>query len=141
MVDAPVGEVFGFHERADALQLLSPAFPPVRVIRRDGGIAKGARVELQIGPFRWVAVHTAFELNSLFVDEQITGPFARWIHRHEFQPVGRRTRMTDRLEYLLPGGRLINILFGRAVGFGLIPMFRHRHAAVKRFCELPSLEA
>ena len=36
MVDAPVDRVFGFHERADAFTLLTPAFPPVRVVGKVG---------------------------------------------------------------------------------------------------------
>jgi ligand-binding SRPBCC domain-containing protein len=44
VIEAPVENVFGFHERQDALQLLSPAFPPVRVIRKKGGIEAGSRV-------------------------------------------------------------------------------------------------
>ena len=93
VVEAPVENVFGFHEREDALRLLSPAFPPVRLIRpmgvigKSGGIEPGSRVELRIGPFPWVALHSAYEKNRLFEDRQISGPFAKWIHRHEFEAV------------------------------------------------------
>ena len=51
VVEAPVETVFGFHEREDALRLLSPAFPPMRVIRKMGGIELGSKVELKVGPF------------------------------------------------------------------------------------------
>lgn len=135
VVQAPVETVFGFHEREDALLLLSPAFPPVHVIRKTGGIEAGSRVELKIGPFRWTALHTAYEKNRLFADEQITGPFAKWIHRHEFQAVGHATRLTDRIEYQLPGGVWMNRLFGWAVQLGLRQMFHHRHQTTKKFCE------
>jgi ligand-binding SRPBCC domain-containing protein len=138
VVDAPVERVFAFHEREDALQLLSPAFPPVRVIRRSGGIEAGSTVELKIGPFRWIALHTAYEKNRLFADEQIEGPFAKWVHRHEFESVGKATRLTDRVEYRLPGGVWINRLLGWAVQFGLQRMFRHRHRITKRYCEMAS---
>jgi ligand-binding SRPBCC domain-containing protein len=137
VIDAPVGRVFAFHERADALELLSPAFPPVRVLRRTGGIERGALVEIQMGPVRWVALHTAFERDRLFVDEQVEGPFARWIHRHEFEDMGGRTRLTDRIEFGLPGGGVVERLFGWAVTFGLDAMFRRRHAATRRHCESP----
>ncbi len=81
VVEAPVETVFGFHEREDALRLLSPRFPPLRVIRKTGGIEPGSiktgsRVELKIGPFLWTALHTAYEKNRLFADEQVQGPFA-----------------------------------------------------------------
>ena len=135
LIDAPVSRVFAFHEREDALTLLSPAFPPMRVIRRMGGIQSGAQVELRVGPFRWVALHTAYERDRPFVDEQIAGPFAGWIHRHEFEDLAGRTRLTDRLEYRLRGGALVNALCGWAVALGLSLMFAHRHRVTKRYCE------
>lgn len=138
IIQAPVETVFGFHERADALQLLSPAFPPVRVIHRQGGIETGARVELKIGPFHWVAIHTDYRRNRCFEDRQIAGPFASWIHRHEFEAIGNATRLTDRIDYELPGGRWVNRLFGGIVRPGLHQMFSHRHRMTKRYCEEPA---
>ncbi len=135
VIDAPVETVFGFHERDDALPLLTPAFPPVRLVSRSGGIERGARVELRVTLFRWVALHTACEKNRLFVDEQIEGPFAKWVHRHEFEDLGGKTRLTDRVEYELRGGPLVNALFGWTAKPGLHQMFSHRHRVTKRFCE------
>jgi ligand-binding SRPBCC domain-containing protein len=134
-IDAPVEDVFAFHEREDALALLSPPFPPVRIVSRSGGMQQGARVEVRSCGMRWLALHTAYEKNRLFVDEQIQGPFARWIHRHEFQPEGTGTRLTDRVDYRLKGGIAAGLLFGWAVRMGLERMFRHRHAVTKRICE------
>lgn len=136
VIEAPVEVVFRFHEREDALALLSPPFPPVRMLSRTGGIEKGARVELRVGILTWVAVHTAYERNRLFEDQQVEGPFARWVHRHEFEAVdAHRTRLTDRIEYELPGGAVVNTLFGWAVTVGLGNMFRHRHRVTKMVCE------
>ena len=134
LIQAPVEKVFAFHERDDALQLLTPAFPPVRVISRSGGIQRGARVELRVMIFRWMALHTAYQKNVLFVDEQIEGPFAKWIHRHEFEAVGNATRLTERVYYELPGGRLVNFLAGWAVVPGLRSMFAHRHRITAQYC-------
>ena len=135
VIEAPVDQVFAFHEREDALQLLTPAFPPVHLISRSGGIEVGARVVLRVLLFRWVALHTAYEKDRLFVDEQIAGPFAKWTHRHEFESFGNRTRLTDRIEYELPGGRLINRLLGWTVTPGLARMFDHRHRITRQVCE------
>lgn len=133
---APPSVVFGFHEREDALALLTPAFPPVKMIARTGGIEEGATVELRVLAFRWIALHTQYEKNKLFVDEQLRGPFAIWIHRHEFQDLGAgQTRLTDRVEYRLPGGPVVNALLGWIVKPGLSQMFRHRHLVTKHFCE------
>jgi len=134
VIDAPVDEVFRFHERHDALALLSPAFPPVRRIGGTGGIQTGARVELRVAGFPWVALHTAYDKDRLFVDEQIHGPFAKWVHRHEFEAVGGKTRLTDRIEYELPGGWLVNMLVGWTVVPGLRHMFAHRHRVTREIC-------
>jgi ligand-binding SRPBCC domain-containing protein len=130
-----VEKVFKFHEREDALPLLTPSFPPVRLVAKTPGIEKGTRVELKVGPFPWIALHTDFRRNALFVDEQIQGPFAEWIHRHEFESIGDHCRMTDRVRYRLPGGSLVNWLLRWPVELGLRQMFSHRHAVTKRLCE------
>jgi ligand-binding SRPBCC domain-containing protein len=135
VIDAPVDEVFRFHERHDAFALLSPAFPPVSRIGGTGGIETGARVELRVGGIRWVALHTAYEKDRLLVDEQIRGPFAKWVHRHEFEAAGGKTRLTDRIEYELPGGSLVNKLFGWTVIPGLRNMFARRHRVTREICE------
>ena len=135
MVDAPLQKVFAFHEREDALELLTPAFPPVRVISRTGGIAVGARVELSVAGLKWVALHTHYEKNRLFVDEQKHGPFAQWTHRHEFRDLNGKTELTDHVTYQLPGGAFVNALFGWAVKPGLRQMFRHRHQVTRAYCE------
>lgn len=135
IIDAPIERVFAFHERSDALKLLTPAFPPVRVVHQSGGIRNGARVELRVGFLRWLALHSGYELNRQFIDEQIEGPFRSWVHRHEFEDVGGRTRLTDRVEYLLPGGPLVERLLSYLVGPMLGRMFRHRHRITKQNCE------
>jgi ligand-binding SRPBCC domain-containing protein len=135
IIDAPVERVFAFHERDDALDLLSPSFPPVRVLRRTGGIAAGARVEVRLGFLKWTALHTAYEKNRLFVDEQVEGPFRSWVHRHEFEDVGGKTRLTDRVRYQLRGGALAHAVLGVFVRLALRSLFRHRHQLTRRFCE------
>jgi ligand-binding SRPBCC domain-containing protein len=132
ILDWPVEEVFAFHERPDALALLSPPFPPVKLVKRTGmGIEAGSRVELRVGVLRWIAHHTQYERNRLFVDEQVAGPFAHWVHRHEFEALGQKTRLTDRIEFQLPGGAVGNALLGWAAQLTLRNMFAHRHRATR----------
>ena len=135
VIDAPIETVFGFHERPDALLLLTPPFPPVRLVSKTGGLEPGSRVELRVGFLPWVALHTAYQRNRLFVDEQIKGPFAKWVHRHEFESLGEKTLLTDRVEYVLPGGSFVNAALGWTVNIGLNQMFRHRHKVTKQLCE------
>jgi ligand-binding SRPBCC domain-containing protein len=141
LIDAPIDKVFAFHERPDALAVLSPAFPPVKMLSRTGkGIEAGVRIELRVGVFRWVAQHTRYEKDRLFVDEQVQGPFAKWIHRHEFETAGSQTRLTDRIHYELSGGPLINRLFGWTVTLGLRNMFAHRHRVTQRAMRMSAVK-
>jgi ligand-binding SRPBCC domain-containing protein len=135
LIDAPASDVFAFHERDDAFELLTPPFPPVRVVSKSGGIGNGARVELRVGPFRWVALHSGYFKDRLFIDEQMKGPFAKWVHRHEFLPQGAKTLLTDRVEYRLPGGPVVNRLLGWTVAIGLNGMFEYRHRVTREMCE------
>jgi ligand-binding SRPBCC domain-containing protein len=134
LIDSPVEAVFSFHERPDALKRLSPSFPPIQLISRTGnGLEPGSRIVLLVGLAQWTAVHTTYEKNRLFVDEQLQGPFLKWTHRHEFEPVGTQTRLTDRIEYEFPGGAAVRFLLGWAVRLGLSLMFAYRHRATRRF--------
>ena len=132
IIDEPVETVFAFHQREDALALLSPPFPPI-TIKRTGGLEPGAQVELRCGPIHWVARHTEFEQDRLFVDELIDGPFQLWVHRHEFEDLGDTTRLTDRIEYRVRGGVILNA----AVRPLLALLFGYRHRVTRRECESP----
>ena len=135
VIEAPVEAVFALHERGDAVSLLSPPFPRVRAIGKAGGIETGACIELRVGPFPWIARHTAYEKNRLFVDEQIKGPFAKWVHRHEFEDLGGKTRLTDRVDYELKGGWIANRMLGWMVEAGMKRLFGYRHVVTRRICE------
>lgn len=138
-ISAPVEKVFAFHEREDIFSLLTPPWQKVKLVSREGGLETGARVVFQafLGPIpiTWVAVHTAYEKNRLFVDEQERGPFAYWRHQHEFRPIGAGAELADRIEFHLKGGPTADFLLGWAAKLQLFLMFRHRHAVTKRICE------
>ena len=138
-IDAPVEKVFAFHERPDALELLTPPGQAIRVLRRDGGMRVGAEVEflVPLGPFRrrWLARHTAYERDRLFVDEQMTGPFVKWTHRHRFAAEGKGCRLTDSIDYELPLAPFSEWVAGWMVRRQLDSLFKHRHAVTRRYCE------
>jgi len=139
LIDAPVEAVWRFHERSDILQILTPPWQPVQVVRREGGLEVGAisefRIWLGLLPVRWVAQHTECEKHRLFTDKQIDGPMESWVHRHEFAQEDGKTRLTDAIAYTLPGGSSVDILLEWWVNSRLEPMFGYRHEVTKRECE------
>ena len=123
-VTLPVGaeEAFAWHERPGALERLIPPWERVEVLERSGGITDGARVVVRLheGPvaLRWVARHRDYQAGRRFVDDQVEGPFARWVHTHTFEPQGPTScRLTDRIEFILPAA---------AAGRLAIPLVRRR---------------
>ncbi|CDN15397.1 MAG: SRPBCC family protein [Richelia sp.] len=139
VINAPVETVWEFHERPDILQLLTPPWQPVEVIRREGGLDVGAMTQfnLFIGliPITWLAKHTEYNKYCLFTDEQVSGPFQSWMHRHKFADENGKTRLTDEISFSLPGGEPIEFMAGWLIQTQLESMFRYRHKVTKRECE------
>lgn len=139
LINAPVETVWQFHERKDILELLTPPWQPVKIIRREGGLGIGAisefRLSLGFIPVRWIAEHIECEPNRIFVDEQIEGPMRSWLHRHQFTPENGKTKLTDSIDYELPGGLLAEFILGWWVDSRLKEMFRYRHEVTKKECE------
>ncbi|NET69780.1 MAG: cyclase [Sphaerospermopsis sp. SIO1G2] len=139
VINAPVEVVWKFHERSDILQLLTPPWQPVQVVRREGGLEEGAITEFKLFlgpvPLTWLARHTKFEKYRLFTDEQISGPFESWVHRHEFAQEDGKTRLTDNITYILPGGEGVEFAAGWLIQTQLEAMFRYRHFITKQECE------
>ncbi|HEY9800118.1 MAG TPA: SRPBCC family protein [Leptolyngbyaceae cyanobacterium] len=139
LINASPEVVWKFHERPDILQLLTPPWQPVRVVRREGGLEVGAITEFKLFlgpvPLTWLARHTECDKYRLFTDTQISGPFEYWIHRHRFEPENGQTRLTDDISYIMPGGETIEFVSGWLVQAQLEAMFRYRHFVTKRECE------
>lgn len=145
LINAPVEMVWQFHERADILDILTPPWQPVKVIRREGGLDVGAITEFRLSlgfiPVRWIARHIECELYHIFVDQQIEGPMQSWVHRHQFRDENGQTRLTDSINYEIPGGWLAEFLLGWWVNSRLQDMFRYRHQVTARECQQSSVNS
>ncbi|MCE7933312.1 MAG: TIGR01777 family protein [Chlorobi bacterium CHB2] len=136
-INAPVQEVFNWHERPGALARLMPPWERTTILSNTGGIRDGARVVLRVRPWlvplRWVIRHQEYQHGRQFLDVQESGPFATYQHLHLFTPDGGdSTILTDRLEYTLPLQML-----GGAMGKGGVRRkfdraFRYRHALTQQ---------
>jgi ligand-binding SRPBCC domain-containing protein len=126
--------------RVEDVRLKPPGPRPVAAdpARRFQSLAAGAGSEILISfkalrwlpRVSWTARIVEFEWNSHFVDEMARGPFKTFRHRHgvatETRDGVEGTRVTDAIEYELPGGWL-GKLAGGAVWKQMQQGFEFRH--------------
>ena len=58
-----------------------------------------------------------------------------WVHRHEFEDLGGKTRLTDRVSYRLRGGVVVEAAIGWLARLAIAALFRFRHRVTRRMCE------
>lgn len=131
--------LFAFHERPDALALLTPPDAGVRLIEAAPSLAAGSEARLSVpvlGPLRvtWVARHTVYDPPRRFVDEQVSGPFRSWRHEHIVRPAAGGAALVDVVTYSLPLDPLSRVA-APVVARMLRKMFAYRHAVTRRHVE------
>ena len=139
-IAAPPSTVFQFHERPEALERLIPPWEPVELVEAPKSLQPGSRAVLRmgLGPFRleWIAEHTEYVRDRLFVDRQVKGPFAFWRHRHCFEEDGEGGRSSATRSSTSPrSGRSARFVADGFIRSKLERMFDFRHEATRRACE------
>jgi len=138
-LDCPVSaaELYAWHARSGAFERLLPPWERVKLVGLAARITNGARqtMELSVGPLtkRWVAEITDVEPGTSFRDVQLSGPFARWEHRHAMEARGSdASRLRDQIEYRLPAGFVGRTVAGGFVRKSVERMFAYRHRITER---------
>lgn len=135
----PVDKVFAFY--TDLHNLARMALPELnmRVVRAQLPLRKGSHVQFGLRPgmfpfeVKWEAVISAFEVNLVFEDRQIHGPFDRWRHRHEFKALENgHTLVTDTIDFGAPMGLFGRLAASMFVGARIEHSFRHRERVLRR---------
>ncbi len=125
-------ELYRWHMQPGAFDELVPPDQKIRVIERPPRLEEGAKLVMKVymGPVgvRWVALHRGFIEGRQFIDEQVRGPFAGWVHTHRFEPIDARTSILhDHIDYRLPLGPVGHLFGGWPTRRMLEQMFDFRH--------------
>jgi len=114
----PIDRVFEFFGDPGNLEEITPSWLKFRVLRADSlPLREGSRIDYRLRfrglPMRWTSLISRWDPPHVFVDEQLRGPYRRWVHTHLFEDLGEKTRSRDLVQYEVPGGRIVEALFVR----------------------------
>jgi ligand-binding SRPBCC domain-containing protein len=135
LLPLPREEVFSFFADASNLERITPPHLRFRILSPVPiEMGPGTRIQYRLSlfriPFSWSSVISEWDPPSKFVDEQVRGPYARWVHTHEFVEERDATSIRDRVEYELPLGRL-GRLAQPLVRYELGRIFRFRGDSIR----------
>lgn len=136
ILNAPIDQVFEFFSKAENLERITPPSLSFQIltplpIEMATGALIDYRIKLGGFAFRWRTEITLWDPPRSFKDSQLKGPYKKWIHEHRFEELDGRTRMTDRVEYSVPGGilsALVNALFVKSQ---VRKIFTYREQAIQ----------
>lgn len=127
------------HLRLEAISFTAPPWSPKPPRSLVAGV--GSKVTLSFRPiphffmrFFWDVEIIDFVWNDHYVDRQIRGPFASWVHTHSFASETRGdvegTWIIDDIEYELPAG-IVGEKMQPLIHKQLAAMFEYRHERLR----------
>lgn len=114
----PREKIFPFFADAANLEAITPKWlnfytlTPSPIEMRAGTLID-YRLKIRGIPVKWRTHICVWEPPYRFVDEQVLGPYHKWVHEHTFEEKDGGTLCIDRVEYIVPGGWLIDKFFVR----------------------------
>jgi ligand-binding SRPBCC domain-containing protein len=136
-VSAGLDQTFALFADAANLEAITPSslgftiLTPLPIEMREGALIE-YRLRVMGLPMNWLTRIERWIPNRSFVDVQLRGPYARWVHEHTFTAENGGTRVRDRVEYVLPFAPLSEPAHFLLVRPMVERIFRHRHHSIAR---------
>ncbi|MEI8214210.1 MAG: TIGR01777 family oxidoreductase [Planctomycetota bacterium] len=138
--DCDQHQLFAYHQSPGAIDRLIPPWEDITVLSSQDSLEVGSKVVLENRMFglrlKVKAIHVEYEPERLFVDSMEQGPFRRWLHRHQFDPIqnggsqATSSRLTDHIEFELPLAPVSHIALPW-LRSKLAAMFAYRHQVTR----------
>lgn len=103
--------VFDFFSQAENLERITPDFLSFKIVDKSTEkIQKNTEINYRLKlhglKIKWKTLISRWSVPEEFIDEQIKGPYSKWVHLHKFYDVEKGTLITDQVIYRLPLGPL-----------------------------------
>ena len=107
LVPGSMETVFDFFSSAENLERITPPELGFKIlnplpIKMEQGTLIDYRIRLFGIPLKWQTLISKWEPKRQFVDEQLKGPYAKWVHTHSFEATNNGILMRDEVNYRLP---------------------------------------
>lgn len=134
-ISRPLREVFDFFADAGNLERITPPELNFHIITPQPiDIEKGTLIDYSLKlrglPMKWRTEISVWDPPFEFVDQQLSGPYKQWIHRHRFTELEKgKTLIEDEVRYRLPLeplGDVVHFIVRRELNY----IFDHRQKTV-----------
>ncbi|MDA8791828.1 TIGR01777 family oxidoreductase [Bacteriovoracaceae bacterium] len=128
-------EVFNFFSSEKNLERITPKYLKFQVLDKstpqlEAGTIINYQLSLHGVPMKWKTRINQFEENSFFIDEQIKGPYTKWLHTHQFLDCGQGTLIKDHIVYKIPLGFLGRIFLSFFINKDVNSIFKYRKKSI-----------
>ena len=102
-----IDDVFKFFSDAQNLELITPPELSFKItspipIKMETGALIEYKIRLFGFSFQWKSIISKWEQNRQFLDEQLKGPYSKWVHTHTFEKNEGDIIISDIVNYRLP---------------------------------------
>lgn len=134
-IEHPVKDVFDFFKDAKNLEKITPEYLNFKILGMNtDNIQAGSLIDykLQIHgiPMKWKTKISEYEDGKYFVDEQLKGPYSKWVHEHAFYTHKSGTLISDKVVYKVPLGAIGNLIAGWFIKKDVNKIFNFRNKII-----------
>lgn len=137
-IDRDKDEVFSFFSQAGNLEKITPDDMKFQMTQMNTPtIQKGSLIDYSLKvhglPMKWKTEIKDYVEGSFFIDDQLKGPYSKWLHRHDF--IAAKSGgciIKDHIIYKLPLGLLGSVVAGSFVKKDVNHIFNYRKKVIQK---------